>query len=254
MADKNDGIDQIMKFWQNSQDAFLDAQKEMAETFGRAFSPKPKDPMTQSYEAWQDFVKAWAPGWDPSAMMKNQAHMPNNPAAFYALYDPSSWMSKAPDQLRSILESVVQFPKFADMAAPQAEGAEQWQEYLDFQEATTEFAKVMHEAWQRAYNSYSEKFSVEDLKSGNVQKALDAWVKTANEELLDTQSTQKFMDAQRNMILASNGLKLRQAKLAEAWSDAYQMPTRSEVDDLTKTVTELKREVRNLKRELAQKK
>lgn len=254
MANSNDPMDQMKTFWKEGQDAFFDAQKNMAENFGRAFAPKPKDPVSQSVEAWQDFVKAWAPGWDPAAMMQKQAkdHFASQRDAFFAIYDPATWMTQAPDQLRSILESVSQFPKLADMALPQAEGAEQWQEMLDFQEATGAFATIMQDAWKRTYARFSKNFSLEDLKSGNVAGSLDAWVKTANEELMDTQASDEFMEAQRALIRAGNGLKQRQAKVAEAWSDAYQMPTRSEVDDLAKTVTELKREVRALKRKLGQ--
>jgi len=255
MSDQNDPMDQMKAFWKEGQDAFFDAQKNMAENFGRAFAPKPKDPMSQSVEAWQDFIKAWAPGWDPAAMMQNQMknQFESQKDAFYALFDPSTWMMQAPDQLRSILESVAQFPKLADMTMPQADGAENWKELLDFQQATGDFAKVMQDAWARTYEKYSTKFSLDDLKTGDISAGLKEWVKVANEELMETQASEEFMKAQRALIRTGNSLKQRQAKLAEAWSDAYQMPTRSEVDDLAKTVTELKREVRALKRKLNEK-
>lgn len=251
MADPKENLEQMYKFWQDGQNAFFSAQKDMAENFAKSFAPKPKDPMTQGYEAWQDFVKAWAPGWDPAAMMAaaNQKNMDHQKEAFFALFDPSNWMTQAPEQLKKILQSVAQAPQLADMVMPQADAADHWQEVLDFQNATSAFAGVMQEAWQRAYKKYSENNSVEDLKSGKVQEALTAWVKTANEELLDAQSTQEFMTAQSDMIKASSALQKRQSKMAEKWAGAYQMPTRSEVDDLTKMVTELKREVRKLKRE-----
>lgn len=251
MSDPKENMEQMMKFWQDGQSAFFSAQKEMAENFANAFAPKPKDPMAASMEAWRDFVKAWAPGWDPAAMMASSVEksMDKQREAFFALFDPSNWMTQAPEQLRKILENVAQAPQFADMVTPQADAADHWQEMLDFQQATAAFAGVMQEAWQRAYQRYSENNSVDDLKSGKVQEALNAWIKSANDELLDTQSSQEFMTAQRDIIKASAALQKRQAKLAESWANAYQMPTRSEVDDLAKMVTELKREVRKLKRE-----
>lgn len=255
MSDKNEPMDHMMKLWKTGQDTFFNAQKNMAENFNHAFTSKPTVSFDQSLEAWKNFIKAWAPSWDPASAMNtpNSKESPHQYDAFFAVFDQNIWMSQAPEQLRSILQNITQFPKFADVSFAHVEGAEQWEELLELQKATRNFAKIMHGAWQRAYTRYSEKFSLDDLKSGNVQKALDTWIKTANEELLDTQSSDGFMTAQRSLIRAINGLKQRQAKMAEAWSNTYQMPTRSEIDDLTKTVTELKREMRNLKRSLAKK-
>ena len=59
------------------------------------------------------------------------------------------------------------------------------------------------------------------------------------------------MDAQKRMLRASVEIKARQRDLAETWSEAYQIPTRSEIDDLTKIVHELRRELRQVKRELS---
>ncbi|GLQ33922.1 hypothetical protein GCM10007939_02050 [Amylibacter marinus] len=252
MADKNDGMDAMMQFWKQGQDSFFDAQREMAENFGRAFAPKPKDPISQGVENWQNFVRAWAPGWDPSAMMASsvQSNFDKQKDAYFALFDPSTWMTQAPEQLRSILESVANMPQLADLTYPQIGAADQWQEMIDFQEASSAFGKVMQEAWSRAYATYSKHFSVDDLKAGNVTEALNAWVKTANEELLDTQSSTEFMAAQRGLIQASSNLTKRQAKMAEAWGEKLQMPTRTEIDDLTETVHKLKRELRKLKKDL----
>lgn len=252
MADPTDGMEKMMQFWQQGQDSFFNAQREMADNFGRAFAPKPKDPISQGMENWQNFVRAWAPAWDPSAMMAAgaKAGFEQSKDAYFAMFDPTTWMTQAPEQLRSILQSIAQMPQLADMAYPQVGAAHQWQEVLDFQEATSAFAKVMHAAWTRAYANYSKHFSLEDLKAGKVNEALNAWIKTANEELLNTQSTAEFMTAQRGLIQASSNLTKRQAKMAEAWAEKLQMPTRSEVDDLTKTVHDLKRDVRKLKKEL----
>ena len=109
----------------------------------------------------------------------------------------------------------------------------------------------MQKAWTKAFEQYSKDFSLDDLKSGNPGEALDAWLDAANEQLLETQRSPDFLDAQRRMLRAANEIKARQAEMAEQWSEAYQMPTRTEVDDLAKIVQELRREVRQLKRELA---
>ena len=246
-------FEKMMNFWKEGQQAFFQSQADVARQFGEAMAPKPKDPFTEGVEAWQNFGKAWAPGWDPSQFMSGKAFQSGRDA-YWAMFDPSTWATQAPDQLRKIFENMTNLPQLADMYNPFVDVGSQWQEVLDYQEASRKFGEVMQAAWQRAYEAYAKSNSVEDLKSGNVQSALDAWLKTANEELLDTQATKDFMDAQRAMISASTSLTKRQAEWAEKWAESLQMPTRSEVDDLSKTVYELKKEIRKLKKELKAKK
>ena len=69
--------------------------------------------------------------------------------------------------------------------------------------------------------------------------------------MLETQRSPEFMDAQRRMMRAGVEIKARQRETAENWCDTWQMPTRTEVDDMAKIVHELRREVRKLKREVA---
>jgi hypothetical protein len=135
---------------------------------------------------------------------------------------------------------------------PQSDAAQSWQEVLDFQEASSEFAKVIFEAWQRSYEAYAKSNSLDELKSGKVEDAMNTWLKVANKELLNTQGTADFMEAQTNLLRAAMALKKRQKEQAEAWCAAYQIPTRTEIDDLMKTVHDLRKEVRGLRRELAE--
>ncbi len=256
MANSDNGFDQMMDIWKEGQDAFLKAQQEAAENFQKTMTPffeqsgnSPDEP----FQAWQDFIKSWAPDWDPSAMIKgpSAAMFTQSREAFMTMLDPANWTKYAPEQLREILQSVAQGPQFADLATPHIDAANSWREALDYQKAAADLSKVLQESWTRTYLRFNETHSLEDLQSGNVQEALDVWLKSANHELLETQRSAEFMDAQKRMLRASVEIKARQRDLAEAWSEAYQIPTRSEIDDLTKIVHELRRELRQVKRELS---
>ncbi|MDD9909434.1 MAG: hypothetical protein OXR62_07055 [Ahrensia sp.] len=269
MATRDDGLDAMMNIWQESQAAFFKAQKEVADSFTKALSQTGQgadmagsmagnmadmSTMSGGVKAWQDFIKSWAPGWDPSAMMgqPNRTNMFNmGRDDVFSMLDASNWTQFAPDQLRDILMSIANGPRFADLAMPQVDAAGAWREVLDYQQATADFAKTMQKAWSKAYEEYSKSFTLEDLKAPDPGEALDAWLAAANEQLLDIQRSPEFLDAQRRMLRAGNEIKARQRDLAEQWSEAYQMPTRTEVDDLAKIVQELRREVRQLKRQLA---
>jgi hypothetical protein len=77
---------------------------------------------------------------------------------------------------------------------------------------------------------------------------LALWVETANWALLETQRSEKYLKSQREILKASTDLRLAQQALAAFYSEVFDYPTRAELDDVHRTVTELRRELRALER------
>jgi hypothetical protein len=255
---KNEGFEALAELWQDSQEAFFRAQQDIGEQFQKSLNEmagtierEANDPI----QGWQNLIKAWAPMWEPDKSETPQwlagVDFRKGQEAFFELLDPQKWTKFAPDQLRVMLEQIAKGPQFADLVMPQQKMADAWRETVDYQEAASDMSKVMQDAWTAAYQHYSEEYSVEDLKSGEVNKAMDAWLKHANEALLKAQGSHEFLDAQKRMIRASTEIRARQRDMAESWSEAWQMPTRTEVDDLTLIVHQLRRELREVKREVS---
>ena len=262
MSDKDkteSPMDQMFEIWEKGQDAFFRAQTEAVDTFNKSFENMPdfssEMKTGEAFPSWDSFIKTWVPDWDPNVFANKTGDMAGDFTktgnAFLALLEPANWTKYAPEQLRVILQSIADGPKFADLATPQHEAAETWRETLDYTQAATDMGKIMQDAWIRTYGRFNESHSIEDLKASNPEAAMNAWLSAANHELLETQRTPEFMNAQKRMIRASTEIKARQKDTAEAWSEMYQMPTRTEIDDLAKTVQELRRELRKMKRELA---
>jgi hypothetical protein len=85
----------------------------------------------------------------------------------------------------------------------------------------------------------------------SIRAFLTLWGETANEVLLETQRSDAFLETQREVLKASTDLRLAQRKVAEFYSEMYGYPTRAELDDVHKAVTELRRELRTLKRSVS---
>jgi hypothetical protein len=79
---------------------------------------------------------------------------------------------------------------------------------------------------------------------------LTSWIETANAVMLETQRSDAFLTTQRESLKASTDLRLAQQEVAEYYSEMFGYPSRAELDDVHKTVTELRRELRALKREM----
>lgn len=247
-----------MDIWQQGQNAFMKAQADVAEQFKNSLTGNlsaQSNPQMDPMAAWQAFIKSWAPTLDMNTFTQpHSAFAPdfnNGPDAFFSMLEPQKWTHYAPEQLRVMLDAIARGPQFADLMMPQQGMAQAWRESLDYQQAASDMSRVMQEAWTAAYGTYSEKYTLEDLKSGNVNEALDEWLKAANNALLEAQGSTAFLDAQKRMIRASTEIRARQRDMAEDWSEVWQIPTRTEVDDLTLIVHQLRRELRELKRELS---
>ena len=70
---------------------------------------------------------------------------------------------------------------------------------------------------------------------------LDRWLVIANDELIRTQRTDEFLKAQRELLAAGVTYRLKERELVEVWCETHSIPTRTEVDDLHRTVHELRR-------------
>jgi class III poly(R)-hydroxyalkanoic acid synthase PhaE subunit len=109
----------------------------------------------------------------------------------------------------------------------------------------------MLQAWMHATLQFSLALN-EKAETGekleSVRDVLTIWVETANTALLEMQRTEPYLESQRELVNASTQLRLAQQDIAQFYSEMFAVPTRTEIDDVHKAVTELRREVRALKR------
>ena len=85
-------------------------------------------------------------------------------------------------------------------------------------------------------------------RSSSWREVLALWVETANNVLLETQRSDAYLKSQRELLKASTDLRLAQQEMTEFYSQMFGYPTRAELDDVHKALTELRREVRALER------
>jgi hypothetical protein len=108
------------------------------------------------------------------------------------------------------------------------------------------------EAWLQAGRRFIEQLA---SQNGTGAQTLDAkgmltlWTETANRQLLETQRSEPFLQTQAAVIRATTDLRMAQQELVEHFGKQYGFPTRTELDDVHRTVTELRRELRVLQRE-----
>ncbi|MGZ2464582.1 hypothetical protein ACVJMZ_000106 [Sinorhizobium medicae] len=101
--------------------------------------------------------------------------------------------------------------------------------------------------WNRAYKRYSATLAdtkEEDAKGSDWRKAFEAWRAIANEELISNFRSQDFLVAQRELLRAALDLRTRQQEMADSVGKLFGVPTQQDFDELTRQMTELRRELR----------
>jgi class III poly(R)-hydroxyalkanoic acid synthase PhaE subunit len=121
--------------------------------------------------------------------------------------------------------------------------------WVERAQAVERYWEVMQGAWSKALERFMK--AAGDAKGEPVTSGralLDLWLASANKALLEMHRSEEFLEVQRKMTRASTEYRLAEREIAEAFCEIHHIPTRTEVDELQKTVAELRRELRALRK------
>ena len=166
------------------------------------------------------------------------------------LFDPRAWFSSL-GGMDEALQRMAEGPRLADLWDTERKLLNVFNAWTALRRRSIEHNTVMLEAWMRAAGAFAKTLNHKaDRKEplGSWREVLALWVETANTALLETQRSEKYLKSQREILKASTDLRLAQQELAAFYSEVFGYPTRAELDDVHRTVTELRRELRALER------
>jgi len=166
------------------------------------------------------------------------------------LFDPRAWFSSL-GGMDEVLQRMAEGPGLADLWDTERKLLDVFNAWTALRRRSIEHNTVMLEAWMRAAGAFAKTLNEKAERKetlGSWREVLALWVETANTALLETQRSEKYLDSQREILKASTDLRLAQQELAGFYSEVFGYPTRAELDDVHRTVTELRRELRALQR------
>jgi polyhydroxyalkanoate synthesis regulator phasin len=110
---------------------------------------------------------------------------------------------------------------------------------------------VVLAAWRQAVERFMKQLSDPNAEpTGTFRSMIDRWVKVANDTLIEVHRSPEFLEAQQRVTRSTTEYRLLEREIAEAYCEAGHIPTRSEMDEVQRGVVELRREVRELRRQL----
>ena len=166
------------------------------------------------------------------------------------IFDPMVWLS-AVGGMDQGLDRVAEGPRLADLFDIERRFLAVFNASVAVRRRSYEHNSLMLETWMRATSQFSKALNEKAEKGEKLESVRDVltiWVEIANTALLETQRTEPYLESQRALVNASTELRLAQQDVAQYYSEMFAVPTRAEIDDVHKAVTELRREVRALRR------
>ena len=206
-------------------------------------------------QANQAFAKLWSSAIEISQTISRnmQAGESQNPVVAQLLgniFDPRAWFSGT-EGMDQALQQMAEGPRLADVWDTERKMLTLFNAWTALRRRSLEHNTVMLEAWLQAAGKFAKDLNEKaDRKEalGSWREVLALWVDTANSTLLETQRSETYLKSQREILKASTDLRLAQQEMAAFYSETFGYPTREEVDDVHRAMTELRREVRKLQR------
>ena len=228
--------------------------KDMSERMGKAFmlplqamNPAAAN-LSEAGEKFREFIESstkLSQALTPAAA-KSAASDGVTIELLQKIFDPREWLS-ATGYMDESVRRITEGPKLADLGHVERKFLVLMNAWSEVRAQSAQHSLHVLEAWSKAANEFASKLNETIAKNGSLSARADIvnlWVEIANRHLLAAQRSEPFLETQRKLLRASSDLRIAQQDVGDFYNELLGMPTRSEIDDLSKTVTELKREVR----------
>lgn len=192
----------------------------------------------ESIEKWSEFAKE---GLGAEALTAE---------ALKAVFAPSRWNGSGLGAFDGNLHQALEGPKYATLWDLDRKLAKLQQQALQRDKDVAAYQAIVQVAWNKAFEQFSQSFASAKTPPPNSWRALtDRWLEVANATLIDARRSEEFVQAQTRMLRSASDYRIQERAIAEAWCEAFHVPTRSEMDEVQRTVVELRRQVRLLQRQ-----
>jgi poly[(R)-3-hydroxyalkanoate] polymerase subunit PhaE len=239
------------------QGLFFDMMSSMAKAAGGAPGSAPAavfDPegLTKANEAFAK-MRSSAVELSQTLARNMQAGEQQDPlvtALLGKIFDPQAWFAGT-GGMDEALQRMAEGPRLADLWDIERKMLNVFNAWTTLRRRSVEHNTVMLEAWLQAAGKLAKHLNEKaDRKEAlsSWRELIALWVETANTALLETQRSDAYLKSQREILKASTDLRLAQQEVTAFYSEMFGYPTRQELDDVHRSVTELRRELRALQR------
>ncbi len=215
-------------------------------------------------ELWQSFMGEWGPlmkPWLASLSQMSQGHLGEG------LLGGSSGLNKLlsleTDGLSHFLnfemgkelafERMAEIPSVGSNREQNAKLLRAFDAFIDLNKVTTKYRATMAKAMGEAVKQTMEKLAELAKEGKNISSVRELnrlWLNIADEKFTDMYASAEYIELQRDLSCAGMKYKIEQRQVTEMILESLNIPTRTELDDAYRSLYELRKEVKSLKKTL----
>lgn len=193
---------------------------------------------------WQESIEKWT-----ELVKQGPKAAPITPEALRELFAPDRWSGTGAGAFDAGLRHVLEGPKYAMLFDLDRKLLTLRQLASQRDRDVAAFHAILLKAWNAAFERFSSSVASTKVQALPTWRDMaDRWLAVVNDTLIEAQRSEAFVEAQRKMLRSASDHRLQERKIAEAWCDAFHVPTRTEMDEMQRTVAELRRQLRALER------
>jgi polyhydroxyalkanoate synthase subunit PhaE len=228
---------------------WVDAQSQLVKTLaGAGASADPASDAAAMADMWRSsmalggILTSRVPGMEGGGLASEM---------LTRMLNPMSTALVGGNQVGDVIRRMTEGPRLADVGGLERQMVELMDLYVAVQAATRAYETVVASAWTKASQRFAEDISQraqigKGLRPG--KEALEVWMDIANQTLVETHRSAEFLTAQRDLLRTGMDFLLAERRLFEQLVEPVGLPTRTEIDEVHRSVWELKRRVRELER------
>lgn len=241
-----DEANRLARMWSDQQQKFVAMMTGPAVAGAAPSAMGIPAGMQQAQELWRTSIEKWmalAPqGLTQSAGANDMLK---------AMFDPAQWADTGLGPLDRAIEHLVEGPGYATLWTLDRKFAKAQKLRADWARDLAAWQVMMQGAWNEAVRRFLLELNETDGTPITTWRGLaDLWLRVANDTLTATHRTPEFLEAQRRLTRSSTDCRLAEREIAEVYCEINHIPTRTEVDELQRTVYELRRDLRALTKSL----
>jgi len=144
-----------------------------------------------------------------------------------------------------------EIPSIGVMREHQAKILRAFDAFVDLRKVMLEFNKMTTGALSKAVEAVMEALVEKGKQGEKIRSVRDLnrlWLESADKVFTEMYASEEYLKAQRELSAAGMSFKLMQQEVVEMVLKGLNLPTRSELDDAYKTLYELRKEVKALKK------
>jgi class III poly(R)-hydroxyalkanoic acid synthase PhaE subunit len=127
--------------------------------------------------------------------------------------------------------------------------------WINFYKANFEYQVVLVDVWLKAFEELTRElasFTEKGETLQNWQQFLQVWSSVFDRVFAQTFRSADALEIQGKFLNSAMTSRLYQQQLMEVFLKMYDLPTRSEVDEIHRSIYEMRKEIKSLKKALAE--